>query len=182
MSWQWLEIGVKVVLTLWMLRISVLDHYTGRVPNALTAPVFLGVGAYRMLFEGLVQGNAWRFGLLVTWAIIFGLWMLHFIGGGDAKFLMALFALFPSMEFAGVLAFLMLPITLALLLWDIRGSDRSLGERMRAGVARLYTGQILPTEQELQEKGRRYAWTFAVPSIVYAWLYWAWPPAPGWWP
>jgi hypothetical protein len=53
---------------------------------------------------------------------------------------------------------------------------------MRAGLNRILTGQILPTEQELQEKGRRYAWTFAVPAMVFTWIYWEWPDAATWWP
>jgi Flp pilus assembly protein protease CpaA len=181
-AWVGLEIAVKLLITLWMLRISVLDHRFGRIPNTLTGPVFLVIGAYRVLWQGLIQGNYAMFWLLLCFAIIFGLWMLHFIGGGDAKFLMALFALFPSLEFLATLAFLLLVIMLPLLIIELKARDQGLGDGWRGLKARLLTGQILPTEAELQEHGRRYAWTFAIPAAVYAWIYWEWPVPPGWWP
>lgn len=159
---------VQVALTVWMIAVSVSDQRTGRIPNILTAPVFLVVGGYRLL-EGF-QGEPVRFLLLAVWAIIFVLWMLHFIGGGDAKFLMALYALFPTMEFTAVLAFFLLVITLPLLIWEMRG--RRLVEVGRGVRDRVLTGELLPTEAELQERGRRYAWTFAIPGLVYTWLYW----------
>jgi len=160
---------IPTAVTLWLVAVAVMDHRTGRIPNAWTAPVMLGVGAIRVV-QGFT-GEPWRPVLmLVAWVIIFVLWGLHFIGGGDAKFLMAQFALFPYMEFVAVLALVLLVITVPLLLtelWRHRGA---------AGVAslrdRLAMGQLMPTEQELQRRGRRYAWTFAVPGIIYAWFYW----------
>lgn len=159
---------LTVLLSTWMVVIAWLDHRDGRIPNTLTAPFFLGIGALR-LFEGL-QGNWTRFLLLPVWAVIFGLWMLHFIGGGDAKFLMALYALFPNMEFTGVLAFILLILTIPLLSWELRG--RTLGAMGRGMRDRVLTGQLLPTETDLHSRGRRYAWTFALPALVYVWVYW----------
>jgi Flp pilus assembly protein protease CpaA len=162
------KLAVQVGLSAWMIAVAVSDHRTGRIPNALTAPVFLGVGAYR-LFEG-VTGQPVRLLMLVAWALIFVLWMAHFIGGGDAKFLMALYALFPSMEFTAILALILLLITVPLVLvefWQRRGSGAA-GSAWR----RVVTGQLLPSEADLQERGRRYAWTFAVPGLVYTWFYW----------
>lgn len=161
---------IKLAISVWMLVISYLDHAEGRIPNALTASVFLGVGAYRVVWEGLWLGQPVRLWLLAAWAIVFGLWMLHFIGGGDAKFLMAQFALFPFMEYVAVLAFVLLILTVPLLILHTRG--RSAGGILRGMWVRLQTGQVLPTEEELQEHGKRYAWTYAVPGIVFAWVYW----------
>ena len=162
-----LKVVVQVVLSAWMVAVAVSDHRRGLIPTALTGPVLLGAGVYR-LAEGF--GGEWvRFLLPVVWALLFLMWMAHFIGGGDAKFLMALYALFPSMEFSAVLALILLVIMVPLLVIDVRrrsgGSLRSIGRR-------LATGQILPTATELEEQGRRYAWTFAVPGLVYLWLYW----------
>jgi leader peptidase (prepilin peptidase)/N-methyltransferase len=173
-GWQALALSptakllLQVGLSIWMVAISVSDHRTGRIPNAMTAPVILGMGAYRLL-EGFL-GEPVRFLLLAAWALIFVLWMLHFIGGGDAKFLMALYALFPTMEFTAVLAFFLLVVTLPLLLWEMRG--RAVTEVGRSVRNRVLTGELLPTEAELHERGRRYAWTFAIPGLVYTWLYW----------
>jgi len=163
-----LKLLAQVALTVWMVAVALLDHRTGRIPNAVTAPVMLGAGALRLI-QGF-QGEAVRFVLPVVWVLVFALWMLHFIGGGDAKFLMALYAVFPFMDFTGVLALVLLVITVPLLLWDLRGrSPGHVGESLRS---RALTGQWLPTEAELQERGRRYAWTFAVPALVYVWVYW----------
>ena len=159
---------IPVAITAWMLTVAIMDHRTGRIPNWLTAPVIFGVGAIRLI-EGF-QGQPVRFLLLVAWGVIFALWMLHFIGGGDAKFLMGEFALFPSMGFVALLAIVLLVITLPLLLLELRG--RRLSEVRGSLSDRMVLGQILPTEEDLQTRGRRYAWTFAIPGIIYTWFYW----------
>jgi Flp pilus assembly protein protease CpaA len=145
----------------------VLDHRSGRIPNWLTAPVIFGVGAIRMVQA--LRGDWAKLGMLLAWAVIFGLWMLHFIGGGDAKFLMGEFALFPTMDFVAVMAIILLIITLPLLLREMLARR---GEAALSIRDRLATGQVLPTEEDLQARGRRYAWTFAIPGIIYTWVYW----------
>jgi Flp pilus assembly protein protease CpaA len=160
--------GVKVLITVWMVAVSLVDARTARIPNWLVGPVMLGVGAIRLL-ESFTVGFV-RLGLLLAWVLVFVLWMLHFIGGGDAKFLMGEYALFPNMEFTAVLAFILLVLTIPLLLVEVwrSGLQRS-GASLRD---RLLTGQLLPTRGDLEERGRQYAWTFAVPGIVYTWVYW----------
>ncbi len=161
-----------------MALISVLDHRNGLIPNRLTAPFFVGLGLFQVLFAVIVvrsvlDGPVWWLRLLfivLAFTITFGLWTLHFIGGGDAKFLMALFALFPAMEWVVLLALLLLVLTLPLLLWEMR--HRRPGEIWRSFRDRLLTGQFLPSEADLHERGRRYAWTFGVPAMIYTWAYW----------
>jgi Flp pilus assembly protein protease CpaA len=163
-----LKLAVQVVVSGWLIAVAVLDHRTGRIPNAVTAPVFLGVGLLRLV-QG-VTGQPVRLFLLLAWGLIFLLWAAHFVGGGDAKFLMALYALFPSMEFTSVLALILLlemvPLV-AVEIWRRRGGG-AIGTVWR----RVATGQLLPTETDLETRGRRYAWTFAVPALVYTWFYW----------
>lgn len=163
-----LKLVAQLALVVWMVAVAVIDHRHGRVPNGLTAPVMLGMGAFRF-YEGL-RGEPVRLLLLVVWALLFGLWLLHFLGGGDAKFLMALFALFPSMEFVAVLALILLAEMVPIVLWGARGSSPRAA--LRALRDRVITMQVLPTEAELRARGRRYAWTFAVPGIVYTLFYW----------
>jgi Flp pilus assembly protein protease CpaA len=184
------KLALQLVLVSWMAVISVMDHRQGLIPNWITAPVFLGVGALRIVFAivptlyvelnlrlGMVSsadylGNtrASLAFMLVAWLILFVLWMLHFIGGGDAKFLMALFALYPNMEFTAVLALILLLIMIPLLLLEWRGASlRGAGRGLRD---RLLTGQVMPTRDELLSQGRRYAWTFAIPAMVYTIFYW----------
>jgi Flp pilus assembly protein protease CpaA len=163
-----LKLAVQVGLSAWMIAIAYLDYRSGIIPNVLTAPVIAIVGLYR-LYEGFT-GKPERFVLLVVWAIIFLLWMAHVVGGGDAKFLMALYALFPTMEFTAVLALILLLIMVPLVVLEFR--RRSGGGGLGTLWRRLVTGQFLPTEKDLHERGRRYAWTYAVPGLVYLWLYW----------
>jgi Flp pilus assembly protein protease CpaA len=165
---EWARAALQVAITVWMLVVAVLDHRTGRIPNAVVLPVMLGVGLFRLV-QG-VLGEPVRFLLLLAWILIFFMWMAHFIGGGDAKFLMGMYALFPSMEFTAVLAFFLLIVTVPLMVWGLRG--RSPGRLKESLQARMITGQMLPTEEELHTRGRRYAWTFVIPGIVYTWVYW----------
>jgi Flp pilus assembly protein protease CpaA len=118
----------------------------------------------------LFRGELARIGLLVGLVLVFVLWMLHFIGGGDAKFLMAELTLFPYMDFVALLALVLLVVTLPLLLLELRG--RRVGQVKDSLRDRLVLGQFLPTAEELQQRGRRYAWTFAIPGIIYTWFYW----------
>lgn len=172
-----LDIAVRVAVTLWLVAISIGDHRHGIIPNRLTGPVLIGGALWQLAYGALtlvsptLVDEAWRvYGVLIALAAVFALWMLHFIGGGDAKFLMALFALFPTMDFVAVLALLLLIITLPLLVLELRREGlRAAGRGFRD---RLVTGRFLPTEEDLQQRGRRYGWTFAVPAAVYVWAYW----------
>jgi Flp pilus assembly protein protease CpaA len=161
-------LAIKVAVSLWMIAVAVSDHRSGRIPNWLTAPVIFGVGALRLVQA--IGGDWTKLGMLVAWGLVFLLWMLHFIGGGDAKFLMGLYALFPNMEFTAVLALILLVLIVPLVLMELR--RRPAGESAGSAYRRVVTGQLLPTEQDLQERGRRYAWTFALPGLVYTWIYW----------
>jgi Flp pilus assembly protein protease CpaA len=167
-QWPILAVAIKVLLTLWMVSVAVIDIRTARIPNALVGPVMLGMGAVRAI-EGLL-GDWPKLLFLLAWLIIFGLWMMHFIGGGDAKFLMGLYALFPDMDFTGVLALILLVLMIPLLVWEFRKS--SVRKSLAGAKERIYTQRFLPTEKDLAERGRQNAWTFAVPGIVYTWLYW----------
>jgi Flp pilus assembly protein protease CpaA len=185
-----LKLLLQLALVAWMAAVSIMDHRSGRIPNWITAPVFLAVGVLRLVFAVLPEQYAdWQVDLgfiakaadsgnprfmlafmLIAWVVLFILWMMHFIGGGDAKFLMALYAVFPTWEFTAVLALILLVIMIPLLLLEWRGASlRGAGSGLRA---RLLTGQILPTRDELQTQGRRYAWTFAIPAMVYTVFYW----------
>lgn len=167
---------VPVAITVWLVAISVMDHRTGRIPNSWTAPVMFGVGLIRVAaaLGGLVRGDlaASKSALfmLVAWVVLLLLWRLHFMGGGDSKFLMAQFALFPSMDFVAVLAFVLLIIEIPVLILELRG--RKVGQVWFGLRDRLATGQVLPTAEELQERGRRHGWMYAVPAIIYTWIYW----------
>jgi len=107
---------------------------------------------------------------VLAWALCFVLWELHILGGGDAKTLMGIFALFPTVEFALFLTIGVLVLSLPLLVLRLR--HRRLLEVLQALGKRLKEGPFFPTQRELQEQGRPYAWTFCLPGVVYLWLLW----------
>jgi len=107
---------------------------------------------------------------IIAWAFCFLLWSLHILGGGDAKTLMAILALFPSTDFVLFLAVAMLVLSLPLLWLKMRG--RQLGDILSRLAGRVRSGSLLPTQHELETEGRPYAWTFCLPGVLYLWLLW----------
>jgi Flp pilus assembly protein protease CpaA len=182
------------VATLWLLAISYVDARTATIPNWLTLSAMALLGVWRLFGAGwYVVGLAWtRFvptaagwveralsdeqaipALILTviaWAFCFILWELHVLGGGDAKTLMGILALFPTSDFVLFLSVAMLLLSLPLLLLKMRGKRLS---DVPAEIAkRLQSKSLLPTQHELETEGRPYAWTFCLPGVLYLWLLW----------
>ncbi len=188
-----LSLLFKLVLTLWLFAIAYLDARTATIPNALTLPMMAILGGARVaraaghalsgwinpLEQALAPGAGW-FGdaqaagqlvlMIISWAFCFALWEGHVLGGGDAKTLMGILALFPNVDFVVFLAAAVLVLSLPLLWlkWRGRGMRDVLGSVGR----RLSEGALLPTEQQLAEEGRPYAWTFCLPGVIYLWFLW----------
>ncbi len=108
--------------------------------------------------------------MVVAWGFCFALWELHVMGGGDSKTLMGLVALFPSTEFAVFIAAAVLVLSLPLLLLKLRRKGMSSIPKTLRG--RLQRRAFFPTQQELEEQGRPYAWTFCLPGVIYLWFLW----------
>ncbi|RME48206.1 MAG: prepilin peptidase [Chloroflexi bacterium] len=155
-------IALRVGLSAWLIAIAVWDVRTARIPNWLTFPVMLAAGAWRLYH------HVWL--ILPIWVLIYMIWKVNIVGGGDAKLLMGLFALFPTYEFAFLFAVVVLVVSLPLLYrkhWWRRPAQ------MAQGVAqRISSGQIFPTHEELQTEGQQYAWTFCLPGLIYLWWLW----------
>ena len=135
------------------------DLKSGLVPNWLTVPALACAGGWQ-----LSQGH-WVF--LQAWAVLFALWMLRFFGGGDAKLMMVLFALYPSVEFLVFFCWAALAATLPqIILKYRRTSPLTLGHRLKL---RLATG-ILPGEEELDRSGVRSTWIISLAGVLYVWL------------
>lgn len=153
----------RVALTLWLLGAALSDIRTGRIPNWLTLPVLLAAGMY-----GVVFARQWI--ILPIWVILFILWEMNFMMAGDAKLLMALFALFPTVEFALFLAVGGLIELLPLLV--LRYRRQPLATTLWSVTLRVQNRALLPTREELVRDGRRLAWVFALPAVVYVWWFW----------
>lgn len=162
LDWAPAELALRIGLSIWLVAISVWDMQTARIPNWLTFPVMLAAGAWRLYQQ------AWI--VLPIWVLIYFVWRVNIIGGGDAKLLMGEFALFPTWEFALVFAVVVLVASLPLLYRKYWWRGRV---EMAQGVAqRISSGQIFPTHEELHSQGEQYAWTLALPALIYVWLFW----------
>ncbi|MBS1253499.1 MAG: hypothetical protein MAG451_02548 [Anaerolineales bacterium] len=155
-------LGLRLGLSAWLVAIAIWDVRTTRIPNWLTFPVMLAAGAWRLYH------SVWI--VLPIWVLIYMIWRVNIIGGGDAKLLMGLFALFPTFDFAFLFAAVVLVASLPLLY-------RKHWWRRPAGVAqgvvqRINSGQIFPTQEELHTEGQQYAWTFCLPGLIYLWWLW----------
>ncbi len=185
---------LKGTVTLWLFTIAYLDARTATIPNWLTLPAMALFGGWRLLRVAVTALSArylqpgrmsggWVASLfsdaqampalafmIVAWGLCFALWELHVLGGGDSKALMGMLALFATAEFVIFLAIAVLILSLPLLWIKWRGK-RPPGI-VAALRRRLEVGSFFPTERELEEQGRPYAWTFCVPAVIYLWLLW----------
>lgn len=152
---RWLAAG----LSIWLGSMSVCDLSTRQVSNWLTLPP-LGI----ILAWQLAHGH-WQ--ALLPLPIFYLLWRVHILGGADAKVLMALFALWPSMEFGLFFCVGYVIIALPVMLWRNRRSWRSLGTRI---LATLRGG--LPAEAELAAHGTPAIPLYAVVAIAWGMLRW----------
>jgi len=184
----------RALITLWLLVIACGDAHTAIIPNQVTLPSIVLFGGWRVVEAGwwALGTLGVRFGLpvdtqahlatvrdralpnllfiLVAWALCFALWELHIVGGGDAKALMGIFALFPTVRFALFLCVAVLVLSLPILLIKLFSKkDHGYREAVRR---KLTTGPILPTEQDLEKRGQPYAWAFCLPGVVYLWCQW----------
>jgi len=162
----YVALGVKAACSAWMIVVSAWDARERRIPNALTLPamlIALGWQVYLLIAQG--AGGLWS--ALIAWLILFLLWQAHVIGGGDAKVLMALVAMFPTLQFLLLFSLVKLVVTIPLLVkkyWGQRPADLLGQARERVSSAR-----ILPDEQELQTLGQSNCWTYCLPGIIYLW-------------
>lgn len=167
---EWFGPALKVAITCWLVAIAVWDHLSRRVPNWLVLPVMGGAMVYQV-YLFVVDRTASGLGFaLVAWVVLLLLWQMRIFGGGDAKLLMALFALFPTVQFLIFFSLVVLVVSLPLLVYQLvkrRGVSLLAGLRERAR-----TGQWLPTDRELQVRGRPYCWTLALPGVIYLWWLW----------
>lgn len=158
-----------LAITAWLSLAALWDLRHRVVPNLLTLPLMAAGAAWQVL--GLfpnIQENLHRLGFLVAWAAIYMLWERNFMGGGDAKLYMALFALWGlDQRLLLTLAVTSLLCALPLLVWKYRHTWRQVPASL---AARVMTMNLLPEAEELQGKGQPLAWVIALGGIAYAWM------------
>ena len=161
----WLNLAFRVVVTLWLAAISVWDRRQRRVPNWLVLPV-MGTAFLWQVYVSIVQRQTTVLFAGIAWAVVFALWRGHVFGGGDAKLLMALLALFPTTEFLVLFSVVVCLLSIPLL---IHKHVRVGGRPLLNARQRLAGGHLLPTAEELRTEGRPHCWTFALPGVIYVW-------------
>jgi Flp pilus assembly protein protease CpaA len=157
-----LTLLAKLVITAWLGAVAVWDWRTGRIPNWLSLPV-MALGGGLQLYRG-------RWIILLIWVLLYLIWRVHIIGGGDAKLLMGLFALFPTQQFALVFGVVTLVVSVPLMV--MQHWSGSPVEVLRSIMKTLGSGNPLPTQEDLETHGRRYAWTFCLAGVIYLWWFW----------
>lgn len=137
-------------------QISVNDFKTRLVPNTITYPLML---------IGLVRAFAFRDGIfLLYWAVLFALWTVRFMGGGDAKLLMGLFGLYPDFQLVWFVAASILVTGLPYLAFKYRREWRTIPSAI---FWRLITRQFLPSQAEFEKEAVPYAFSFCLAGATY---------------
>ncbi len=136
--------------------ISVNDFRTHRVPNWSVYPLML-VGVVRAVTLLDVT-------FLLYWVVLFSLWQIRFMGGGDAKLLMGFFGLFPDFQLAWLIAVSILVTGVPYLAFKYRAKWRNIPRTL---FFRLITRQFLPSQTEFEKEAVPFAFSFCLGWITY---------------
>ena len=148
-----LALGIFLLLLVW---VSGHDLRTSRVPNVVTYPlIFAG------LFRSLVACDG---SFLGYWVALLILLYLNSWSAGDLKLLMGLFALFPDLKLAWLMAASVLITGIPILAWKYRGRWRS---ALRDLAWRILTGRIVPTREEFEREAVPSAYVFCAGAAAY---------------
>lgn len=167
-------LSLKLLITFWLVAISAVDLVYRRISNWLVVPVMFGGLVWQIYRFGRGHASGLLFAV-ISWMVIFALWKAHIFGGGDAKFLMGLFALFPD---EGLLLLVCVGVVLAampLILHDIVRGFRTDPAEVEGGARREASGsrwtiQIpWPSQKRLRTTGKPFVWGFALPGVIYVW-------------
>ncbi len=154
----WPLIGVKVVFIMLLAAIGIIDLYQKRVTPTVTLPL-MGLG--------LVRAAALQdLSFLPFWLVVFMLWSFNFFGGGDAKLLMGLFAMWPDPRLFALASAVSLAVGIPFLIAKYR--NVSLSAVAGGLITRVITFSLLPTAEEL-DKGIPFAFVYCLAGAIYLW-------------
>jgi Flp pilus assembly protein protease CpaA len=145
-----------VGMSVWLLWIGLDDIRIRRVPNTVTYPLML-IGIVRAVACG--DGTC-----LLYWVVFFTLWMMRFMGGGDAKLLMGLFGIYPDFQLAWLVGLCVLITGLPYLAFKYRSRWRTIPRTL---LWRLITRQFLPSQAEFEKDAVPYAFSFCLAGAMY---------------
>jgi Flp pilus assembly protein protease CpaA len=163
------ELVFKIVVSVWLVAVAVVDRLERRVPNVLVLPAMAGALGWQVYLAFRDKSLGSLVAMLVVWVIIFGIWRLHFFGGGDAKLLMALFGLFPTIKFMMLWAVVVVVLGVPRMIYKRFRAKQTVAAGSAPKTRLLETLFHLPTEEDLRTKGTPDAWVFAVAGAIYLW-------------
>jgi hypothetical protein len=146
------------------------DSFPGHPDGLPGRPGRLGLAQRQGAVVSHAPAYVWQghWEILGVWLVIFLLWVLRFYGGGDAKVLMFLFALFPTERLLYVLLAMALVVGLPLLWRKYR--EQNLVLLAQRAAFRLASGDMSPSDEEWSQ-ARPYTWLLALSGIVCLWVY-----------
>ena len=166
-----MDCSFKIALTVYLAAAAWFEHRWRLLPNWLTLPAMgmaLWCRAFTCCFGSFpkecMEGVL---GVIMIWVWLYVGWLLRFYGAGDAKLLMAMSALFPTIEWLWVLCASIVAVGGAALLVKYRGNLRQVGDFY---LAALLTRQLHPTEAERERADFPLAFPIAIAGVIYAWL------------
>lgn len=137
--------------------LAVVDLRTHRVPQILTLPALVALGAWRV----------WRGDWIVVayWLAAFWVYVVHVCNAGDVKVLMIELALWPSVGFVAVAGITVAVVGTAVSIVRC-GGVRPFLRSLRVAAARLLAGR-LPSEAELRFYGSPQVFLYVAGAAVY---------------
>ena len=125
-----------------------------------------------VLLVGGVQSVAWMLDdpdtrlIVLWWGVVYVLWTLHVLGGGDVRVFMALVAFFPH---PGMVVALWGGLALASIAWLVALYRRdALGLLVQAGQG--MSGGRYPSREDLKEQGRPTTPGLVLGALAYLWF------------
>ncbi|MFP3896425.1 MAG: prepilin peptidase [Anaerolineales bacterium] len=163
---------LKLFITAWLVAVSAVDLLYQHISNWLVVPVMFGGLVWQISRSERGHSSSLLF-IVIFWTVIFVIWRAHIFGGGDAKFLMALFALFPDERLLLSVCVGVMLISIPLLLGRMAGGlPTSLDGEGRDSRADLFPWKARiswPNRERLESEGQPFVWILALPSVVYVW-------------
>jgi Flp pilus assembly protein protease CpaA len=190
------KLAFDIVVTVWLAAVAAQDLLHQRISNWLVIPVMFGALLWQIYRFAVGQSLGILF-TVISWVVIFFIWRVHIFGGGDAKLLMGLLALFPDQRLLFLISAAVVLVAIPLVLYrafrgfrtgpveteeeetpvmeeeaaprEERVDPLFRGSSLATLVSRWKIRIPLPTQEKLETRGKPFVWVFALPGVVYVW-------------
>ena len=156
----WVIWLARLMVTGALMTMAVVDRKTGQVPLGLTWP-FMLAGA----FAAAARAITLDFRVLPYWLAVLLVFHWNILGGGDAKLLLGVFGLYPTP--AMLLAHTIVVLVRSVGTTIYRYRHQALSHFLKTNLSFLKVGV---TDEELQKRGIRATWGYALATALVLWL------------